>query len=115
MKAPFEWQNVSVLTRSVVTEAKTMFSTYYYELDEAAKHQCKEKWDKVGLIDDPYVMQRQGNHCVNWQHWPRVEYYDCNHLVQMPSIYTSESLRAYKSLSGYKFCVNGWVSSVSYL
>ena len=72
--------------------------------------------NKAGLIDDPYVMQEQGIHSVDWQDWPRVEYPDVyNHLIQTPSIYTGDSLRAYKSLDGYNFCVNGWVSNVSVL
>ena len=87
-----------------------MFSTYFYELDETAKHCYREELDKAGLIDDPYVMQEQGIDSVNWQDWPRVEYPDVyNYLIQTPSLYTGESLRAYKSLDGYNFCVNGWV------
>ena len=93
-----------------------MFSTYFYELDETAKHRYREKLDKAGPIDDPYVTQEQGVHSVDWQDWPRVEYPDIyNYLIQTPSIYTGESLRAYKSLDGYDFCVNGWVSNVSVL
>ena len=45
---------------------RTMFSTYFYELDETAKHCYREKLDKAGLIDDPYVMQEQGIDSVNW-------------------------------------------------
>ena len=71
--------------------------------------------DKAGLIDDPYVTQEQGVHSVDWQDWPRVEYPDVNYLIQTPSIYTCESLRASKSFDSYNFCVNGWVSNVSVL
>ena len=38
-----------------------------------------------------------------------------NYLIQISSLYTGESLRAYKSLDGYNFCINGWVSNVSVL
>ena len=48
------------------------------------------------------MTQEQGVHSVDWQDWPRVEYPDVyNYLIQTPSIYTGESLRAYKSLDGY--------------
>ena len=68
-----------------------MFSTYFYELDETAKHCYREKLDKAGLIDDSYVMQEQGIDSVNWQDWPRVEYPDVyNYLIQTPSLYTGE-------------------------
>ena len=50
-----------------------MFSTYFYELNEAAKHRYKERLGKAGLIDDLYVMEEQGLPPVDWQDWPRVE------------------------------------------
>ena len=53
-----------------------MFSTYFYELDETAKHHYREKLDRAGLIDDPYVTQEQGIQSMDWQEWPRVEYPD---------------------------------------
>ena len=92
-----------------------MFSKYFYELDETAKHRYRDKLDKVGLVDDPYATQG-GIQSVDWRDWPQVEYPDVyNYLIQTPCIYTGESLRAYKSLDGYNFCVNGWVSKVSVL
>jgi hypothetical protein len=33
---------------------------YYNELDDMAKHHYREKLDKIGLVDDPYVMHEQG-------------------------------------------------------
>ena len=61
------------------------------------------------------MTHEQGIHSVEWQNWSRVEYPGIyNFLIQTPSIYTGESLRAYTSLDGYyNFCVNGWVSNVS--
>lgn len=61
-------------------------------------------------------MNEQGTPSLEWQVWPQVEYPDFdNYLIQTPSIYTGESLRAYNSLDGYNLCVNGWVSNVPVL
>ena len=81
-----------------------MFSPYLYELNEAAKHRYKEKLGKAGFIDDPYVMEEQRIPPVDWQDWPRVKYPDLyNYLFETASVYTGESLRAYKSLDGLTF------------
>ena len=90
-----------------------MFSTHYYELPDRTRSRYKQKMEKAGLVDDPYFTREQGIQSKPWQNWPRVEYPDMyNYLIQTPSTYTGESLRAYKSLDGYNFCVNGWVSNV---
>ena len=69
---------------------------YFYELDLTAKHYHREKLDKAGLIDDPYMTQEQGMHFVDGQEWPQVEYHDVyNFLIQTLSLYTGESLCAY--------------------
>lgn len=91
-----------------------MFSTYYYGLEETAKQRYRQKVERAGLVDDPYVTLEQRIQSEDWQNWPRIEYPDIyNYLIQTPSIYTGESLRAYKSLDGYNFFLNGWVSNVS--
>ena len=80
-----------------------MFSTYYYELEETAKQRYRQTLNKAGLVDDPYVTQEQRIQSEDWQNWPRVEFPDI--YIQLsystPSVYTGESLRAYKSLDGY--------------
>ena len=38
-----------------------------------------------------------------------------NYLVVTVSLYTREQLKAYKSLDGYNFFINGWVNSVAVL
>ena len=60
---------------------------------ETAKHRCREKLNMAGLIDDPYVLEKQGIPTVDR---PRVEYPDVyNYLIETPSAYTGECLLAY--------------------
>ena len=50
---------------------------------------------------------------MEWIDWPSVSYADIyNYLINTPSEYTHEKLKAYKSMDGYNFFVNGWVSNV---
>ena len=50
---------------------------------------------------------------VEWIDWPSVSYTDIyNYLINTPSEYTHEMLKAYKSMDGYNFFVNGWVSNI---
>ena len=36
-----------------------------------------------------------------------------NFLIETPSLYTGESLKAYKSLDAYNYYLNGWVGNVT--
>ena len=45
--------------------------------------------------------------------WPSVSYANIyNYLINTPSEYTHEMLKAYKSIDGYNFFVNRWVSNI---
>ena len=67
---------------------------------------------KLGGVDDLYVEEPSING-EDWTSWPSVEYPDIyNYLIQTPSVYTGESLKAYKSLEAYNFYVNGWIDEV---
>ena len=58
---------------------------------------------KIGALEDPsYVVYERGIVSVDWNYWPQVEYpHIYSYLSQTPSIYTGESLKAYKSLEAY--------------
>ena len=80
------------------------------ELDEVAKKRYREKLDRiVSNVSDPYVLSK--NSSVEF--FPSIEWPDVyNYLVNTPSPYTKESLKAYKSLDAYNFVKSGWVGDV---
>ena len=52
----------------------------------------------------------------NKELWPEIEYPDiCNYLTYTTSSYTKEQLKAYKSMDGYNFFVQGWVGKTDVL
>ena len=64
------------------------------------------------MIRTPRCPQRsQGTDMwtLNRQLWPKVEYPD---IINTPCPCTKEQLKAYKSLEGYKYHVDSWVSKV---
>ena len=99
-----------------------VYSAYYRELPEDAKKRYDEKLDKLGTnVDDPYATMPSGGQpgasdlwmMNSGELWPKVEYPDIyNYLVNTPSPYTKEQLKAYKSMEGYKYFVDGWVGRV---
>lgn len=90
-------------------------SYYYLTLDKVAQDRYKEKLAMLGNIQDPYFTMNspESPEGMSWQNWPNVSYPDIyNYFVETPSIYTKQELKAYKSLDGYKYFVDGWVSDV---
>lgn len=88
------------------------YSPYFYELEDEAQRRYVQKLEKLGGVDDPYL-QEPSVVGEDWKGWPSVEYPDIyNYLIQTPSLYTGESLKAYKSLEAYNYYVNGWIDNV---
>ena len=92
------------------------FSYYYLTLDKIPQARYREKLAMLGDIEDPYFTldtrcsSEQG---IEWQNWPNVLYPDIyNYFIETPSEYTKQELKAYKSLDGYKYFVDGWVSDI---
>ena len=72
----------------------------------------------VGCVKDPYCYLESKNDIAGteWTDWPEVMYRDVyNYLVLTVSLYTGEQTRAYKSLDGFNFLVNGWLNSIAVL
>lgn len=89
------------------------FSDYYYSLDKPSKSRYREKIAKLGGMKDPYLIERDAAGTDSWENWPNVEYPDLfSYLIHTTSEYTGESLKAYKSLTSYKYVASGWVADV---
>ena len=81
-------------------------SRYCASLDKVAKARYLSKLDLIyPSCSDPYTYSpRDGKTTI----YPRIEYLDiCNYLVCSVSVYTKDQLKAYKSLDGYKYLVEG--------
>lgn len=89
-------------------------SGYYKTLDAIARERYDAKLLKLRLTCDPYLMGK--NHFEltdDVQSWPEIQYPDIyNYLIDYPSQFTKERLKAYKSLDSYKYVTAGLVSNV---
>ena len=118
-----EWQSntaaivmAQTTTEVSLTSGRPDRSSYYYlTLDQTSQARYKEKLVLLGDIEDPYFTL---DHCsreqgIEWQNWPNVVYPDIyNYFIETPSPYTKQELKAYKSLDGYQYFVDGWVSDI---
>ena len=78
-----------------------------------AKARNLEKLWILGIIKDPYVWSGASGTNVEWYDWPNVEFPGIySYLIAAPSPCTKEELKAYKSLDGYKYVMNGWMENV---
>ena len=93
---------------------KENFSEYYQTLSEAAQRRYKEKLNKINLDKDPYLPRDVLNETLlNNLDWSNVEYLDIyNYPINTPSVYTKDTLEAYKSLDAYNYFVSGWISNI---
>lgn len=89
------------------------YSGYYEELESEVKTRYCAKLNIIGSeVDDPYTLELGGS--IDPALMPEIQYPDVyNYLINTPSPYTTEELKAYKSLEGYKYLTAGWVSDVS--
>ena len=93
-----------------------IYLKYYEELDTVAQKRYREKLNIAGLSCDPYCSNSFLPEPNNRQLWPEVEYPDIfNYLISTTSPYTREQLKAYKSMDGYNFFIQGLVGKVEVL
>ena len=87
-------------------------SVYYNQLDQAGKARYKQKLELLQQIEDPYHLARD---CWSMDRalWPAVEFPDiCVYLINSPSPYTKESLKAYKSSEAWAYFAAGFVEDI---
>ncbi len=108
--------DMATSTSQLTPRRSCRFSYYYLTLDETSQNRYSEKLYVLGGIDDPYITlddaaaREQG---LEWHNWSTVLYPDIyNYFMETPSVYTKKEIRAYKSLEGYKYFVDGWVSDI---
>ena len=87
-------------------------SVYYNQLDQAGKARYKQKLELLQQNEDPYLLARD---CWSTDRalWPAVEFPDiCVYLINSPSPYTKESLKAYKSSEAWAYFAAGFVEDI---
>ena len=88
-----------------------MTSSYFQSLDPPTQKRYREKIELLGQVD-PYDIQ-EGDLAEDVESLPDVTYPDIvNYFIFTPSPYTSENMKAYKSLEAYNQVLNGWVRDV---
>ena len=81
-------------------------------LDSVGKERYKAKLRMIGLEEDPYTINRD---CWtnNRELWPSVMFPDIYmYLINSPSPYTKERLKAYKATDAWAYFTAGFVSDV---
>ena len=87
-------------------------SLYYNQLDQEEKATYKQKLDLVEINKDPYLLY-PGSWSTDRALWPSVEFPDiCVYLINSPSPYTKEALKAYKSSEAWAYFAAGFVEDV---
>ena len=87
-------------------------SDHYRQLDSSARKRYKQKMSMLGLSQDPYLFTPGS---ADKTSLPSVEYPEIfNYLINLPSPYTKESLKAYKSSEAWSYFVAGFVSEIEW-
>lgn len=81
---------------------------------DAAAYKEKLLLSSGDYLPDPYSVADSQWSC-DVSLWPKLEWPDIyTYLVERPSVYTKEKLRAYKSLDAYNYVLCGHVQQVEY-
>ena len=81
--------------------------------DDRKKYEQKLVTADGTVLPDPYTLVE--NWKDNMKLLPDITWADIyNYLINTPSLYTNENLKAYKSLEAYNFFVSGHVHDVAY-
>ena len=97
-----------------ISSSSTIYSKYYESLDATGRNRYDEKLRMLGGVQDPYVSVTMigEQDSLDWLRWADIEYPNIyNYFIATPGV-TKQQLKAYKSMDGYKFFQDGWVSDV---
>jgi len=95
--------------------ADSQYSSLYHQLDSSGKARYKEKLRMLKLQNDPYLLDTD-DWSAERSLWPPVEFPDLFiYLINLPSPYTKEALKAYKSTDAWSYFVSGFVNEVKLL
>lgn len=92
-----------------------MWSEYYKNLEKSDQTQYQKKLTLSDgtLLPDPYKIE-SGWEC-NVQRLPDITWVDVHeYLIEAPSEFTKDKLKAYKSLEAYNFFISGHVQDIHY-
>ena len=104
------WETPFVVKKRKMSEETE--STFFKELSKEDKVRYKEKMTMLGMRTDPYLLPTD-EWSTNKKVWPTVEFPDiCVYLLNSPSPYTKEALKAFNSTEGYAYFVAGFVEEV---
>ena len=91
------------------------YSEFYLQLDSLGKTRYKEKLKMLKLCTDPYLVDKN-TWSTEKSLFPSVEFPDIFvYLINSPSPYTKEALKAYKSTEAWSYFVAGFVTEVMLL
>ena len=88
---------------------------YFTALDPVAKSRYESKLTYNGrsneeiMLPDPYALKEWHNDPLSCPDLTFGDIYTYLHVIDIPGIYTRESLKAYKSLEAYEFFLSGHV------
>jgi hypothetical protein len=86
-------------------------SDYFYMLEANVCSRCIEKIKFCDGID-PYRLKKS-DFSYNHDDFPFITFPDIsNYLVLSMSFYTTQQMKAFKSMEAYNFFVSGWVKDV---
>ena len=88
------------------------YSSLYEQLDSSGKTRYKEKLHILQLRSDPYLLDKN-SWLAERSLWPPVEFPDVFvYLINSPSPYTKEALKAHKSIDAWSYFVAGFVNEL---
>ncbi|XP_066930891.1 uncharacterized protein [Clytia hemisphaerica] len=97
-----------------IKDSRSKRSSYYHKLPAEAKSRYDAKLLAMQLVYDPLVIGKTYYQLTDhFEQWPNLSYADIYaYLIDHPSTYSHQQLKAYKGLDGYKYVIAKLVNNV---